>query len=183
MQNLFVFNQGATQPTFLKALPAVVAASVCDTLLILVAVNGVSLFLIKFAAFKMALIGVGVVFLLYMGWLTWNHVSEHNGPEAKKSFSLKQQVVFATTVSLFNPHAILDTVGVIGTSSANYAGMEKILFTIACILVSWLWFFSLAATARLISKENKFTEGLTWLNKLSAVFIWGSACYLVYNAI
>lgn len=183
VQNLFVFNQGATQPSLLKALPAVVAAAICDTLLILVAVNGVSLFLIKFAAFKMALIGVGVVFLLYMGWLTWNHVSEHHEPEVRKSFSLKQQVVFATTVSLLNPHAILDTVGVIGTSSANYAGMEKFLFTIACILVSWLWFFSLAAAARLISKKDEFTGGLTWLNKLSAVFIWGSACYLVYNAI
>ncbi|TWH47728.1 LysE/ArgO family amino acid transporter [Sporomusa sp. KB1] len=183
VQNLFIFNQGATQPSFLRALPAVIAASVCDTLLILLAVNGVSLFLVKFEVLKEVLVGMGVIFLLYMGWLTWNNIIAHNDVEATKSFSIKQQIVFAATVSLFNPHAILDTIGVIGTSSANYEGMEKLLFTIACILVSWLWFFSLAATARFVSGRAQFTNGIRWINKLSAVFIWGSACYMVYSAI
>ncbi|WP_371380130.1 LysE/ArgO family amino acid transporter [Sporomusa aerivorans] len=182
VQNLFVFNQGVTQPSLLRALPAVIAASVCDTLLILLAVNGVSLFLLKFAVLKVVLIGLGVVFLLYMGWLTWNSTMEYREAEAT-SLSVKQQIVFAATVSLLNPHAIMDTIGVIGTSSASYEGTEKFFFTMACILVSWFWFFFLAATARLVSGEAQLTAGIRWINKLSAVFIWGSAGYMVYSAI
>jgi hypothetical protein len=54
VQNLFVFNQGAAQPNFWRALPVVAAASLCDTVLILLAVQGVSLLLLKFALFKKA---------------------------------------------------------------------------------------------------------------------------------
>jgi L-lysine exporter family protein LysE/ArgO len=41
-QNVFVFQQGAAQPRFLRALPAALTAAVCDTALILLAVLGVS---------------------------------------------------------------------------------------------------------------------------------------------
>ncbi len=40
VQNLFVFNQGVTQPALWRALPAVITAAICDTLLILLAVQG-----------------------------------------------------------------------------------------------------------------------------------------------
>ncbi|TMZ55245.1 amino acid transporter, partial [Klebsiella pneumoniae] len=41
-QNVFVFNQGASQPKFRGAVPVILTASLCDTLLILLAVVGVS---------------------------------------------------------------------------------------------------------------------------------------------
>jgi L-lysine exporter family protein LysE/ArgO len=41
-QNVFVFQQGATQHRFFQALPAVITAAVCDTALIILAVLGVS---------------------------------------------------------------------------------------------------------------------------------------------
>ena len=31
VQNVFVFNQGAVQSRFVKALPAIITASLCDT--------------------------------------------------------------------------------------------------------------------------------------------------------
>ena len=40
VQNVFVFNQGANHPKFIYALPAIITASICDTVLILIAVNG-----------------------------------------------------------------------------------------------------------------------------------------------
>ena len=43
VQNVFVFNQGALQPTFMRALPVVITAGICDTILIVAAVSGVSL--------------------------------------------------------------------------------------------------------------------------------------------
>ena len=52
VQNVFVFNQGANQRTIKQALPAVVTASVCDTILILVAVLGVSATAAAFSFFQ-----------------------------------------------------------------------------------------------------------------------------------
>lgn len=42
VQNVFVFNQGTTQSTFNKTLPVIITAAICDTLLISLAVLGVS---------------------------------------------------------------------------------------------------------------------------------------------
>jgi len=42
IQNLFIFTQGAEQESLAKAFPAAIAAAVCDTLMILVAVWGVA---------------------------------------------------------------------------------------------------------------------------------------------
>jgi len=180
VQNLFVFNQGVTQPQFWRALPVVIAASVCDMFLILLSVQGVSLLLLQFSFLKIALVGTGTMFLGYMGWLTWNtRVMQDSQPAA--NLSIRQQVVFAVTVSLLNPHAILDTIGVIGTSSVNYEGTDKLIFTMACILVSWVWFLFLAALGRLLGRQAWFTQGLTAINKVSAVFMWGSAFYMVYS--
>ncbi|MCE5287552.1 MAG: LysE family transporter [Pelosinus sp.] len=178
VQNLFVFNQGAAQPNFWRALPVVAAASVCDTILILLAVQGVSLLLLKFALFKNVLIGAGALFLLYMGWLTWQGSGAARQTQTEQGLSGKQQILFAVSVSLLNPHAVLDTIGVIGTSSLSYEGQEKMLFTMACILVSWLWFFCLALLGRVAGSKAWFSSG-GLLGKTSALFIWGSAVYMV----
>lgn len=178
VQNLFVFNQGATQLSVIRTLPVVITASICDTLLILLAVLGVSLVIFTFQWLKVGLLYIGFIFLLYMGWLIWNSSGSNLGQEQEK-FSPQKQIVFAASVSLLNPHAIMDTIGVIGMSSLNYLGSEKWLFTGACILVSWCWFFGLALTGRLLGNLNQGEKFLTYLNKFSALIIWGAALYLL----
>lgn len=181
VQNLFVFNQGASQPYFWNVLPVVIAAAVCDTLLIVLSVQGVSLLLLTFGFFKLLLVSLGAVFLGYMGWLTWRNTAVQNSDKTTESLSVRQQVVFAVSVSLLNPHAILDTIGVIGTSSVNYAGNDKLLFTSACILVSWIWFFFLAVLGRHLGSQQWFAQGSVVINKVSALFMWGSAAYMIYT--
>jgi len=183
VQNLFVFTQGVTQPTFWRVLPVVITASVCDTLLIVLAVQGVSLFVASFAWIKAAFLIIGVCFLVYMGWLTWNNTLVDTSGDEKKSFTIKQQIIFAVTVSLFNPHAVFDTIGVIGTSSIHYEDKAKLLFTVACILVSWCWFFLLAAIGRSVGGKTGFTQTFCYINKVSAIFMWLSALYMIYNNI
>lgn len=180
VQNLFVFTQGATQLTFLRALPVVITASLCDTLLIVLAVQGVSLFIASFAWIKILLLMIGVGFLAYMGWLTWNSAMAGNDVGTGKELGVKQQIVFAVTVSLLNPHAVLDTIGVIGTSAIHYAGNEKIVFTMACILVSWCWFFLLAVIGWTVGKRKSFIQLFGYINKVSAIFMWLSAVYMMY---
>jgi L-lysine exporter family protein LysE/ArgO len=62
VQNVFIFNQGANQPTFLRAIPAVITASICDTLLILLAVLGVSIIVFTFIWIKTVLFGLGFLY-------------------------------------------------------------------------------------------------------------------------
>ncbi|NGQ95201.1 amino acid transporter [Brevibacillus sp. SYP-B805] len=179
-QNVFVFNQGAAQPSLVRAMPVVITAALCDTLLILLAVMGVSLVVLTFTWIKTILFAAGFCFLAYMGWLTWNSRPGING-ETHGSFSAKKQVVFAASVSLFNPHAILDTIGVIGTSSLGYGGSEKWGFTIACILVSWVWFFTLSLAGRTAGRLDTSGRLIRSLNRISAVIIWLVAVYMAAN--
>jgi L-lysine exporter family protein LysE/ArgO len=178
VQNVFIFNQGATQPTFLRAMPVVITAALCDTLLILLAVLGVSILVLTFVWFKTILFGLGFLFLLYMGWMIWKSDTVTPNGVQKKSLPIKKQILFAASVSLLNPHAILDTIGVIGTSSLSYSGTEKWIFTLACIFISWLWFIGLAITGRLVGNLKQAQRWMNLLNKFSAFIIWGAALYI-----
>lgn len=179
VQNVFVFNQGALQPRFIKALPVVITAALCDTLLILVAVLGVSFIILGSFWIRVILIVGGCFFLIYMGWVSWNSKPSPNNEEVAKKFSFKKQVLFAASVSLLNPHAIMDTIGVIGTSSLKYQGEEKVIFAVTCILVSWLWFLGLALIGRISGKLDQSGRFMLVLNKLSAIIMWGASIYLV----
>ena len=47
--------------------------------------------------------------------------------------SAKKQIGFAISVSLLNPHAIMDTVGVIGTSASVYS-VQKNSYSVFLLL-------------------------------------------------
>ena len=112
---------------------------------------------------------VGLIFLLYMAWLLWREK-----PDKLQNFepmSARKQVGFALSVSLLNPHAIIDTIGVIGTSASVYNGLDKVLFTIATVSVSWLWFIFLAVAGRILGSVDKTGRYIVILNKVSSVII------------
>ncbi|MFC3882124.1 LysE/ArgO family amino acid transporter [Bacillus songklensis] len=183
VQNVFVFNQGALQKHYYKALPVVITASLCDTALILLAITGVSVIVLQFAWLKTMLLIFGIAFLLYMGWVSWKSIPSPVKHDDFSPLSAKKQVMFAMSVSLLNPHAILDTVGVIGTSSLQYSGVEKVIFTIACITVSWCWFASLAFAGKMTSRLDQSGKTLYILNKVSALFMWGMAVYMAFSLV
>ncbi|HCF54783.1 MAG TPA: amino acid transporter [Bacillus sp. (in: Bacteria)] len=181
VQNVFVFSQGATQPKLIRALPAAVTAALCDTFLILLAVFGLSTIVLQFEWLRLGLMIAGILFLLYMGYVIWRSNPTTN--EANKALPIRQQIIFALSVSLLNPHAILDTVGVIGTSALKYVGMEQVVFTIACITVSWMWFFGLTLAGRVMRNLDSTGGLMNIFNKCSALFIWGTAIYLLIGLI
>ncbi|MFP3665938.1 LysE/ArgO family amino acid transporter [Priestia aryabhattai] len=176
VQNVFVFNQGANQRTFKQALPVVVTASVCDTILIVVAVLGVSAVAASFSFFQTLIFGIGLLFLAYMGFVTWK--SEPSKTSVKEGMTVKAQILFAASVSLLNPHALMDIMGVIGTNSILYSGKEKWVFTLVTISVSWIWFLSLAFAGKAVGKMDSNGKIMIWVNKASACMIWGVALYM-----
>ncbi|MGD6856033.1 LysE/ArgO family amino acid transporter [Bacillus infantis] len=179
VQNVFIFNQGALHKRFTGALPAVVTAGICDTILISLAVAGVSIIVFSFDWLRMLLFAAGAVFLAYMGWQMWKSRPEPAAGEGQGSFTAKRQIAFAASVSLLNPHAIMDTIGVIGTSSLAYEGYEKVLFSAGCIGVSWIWFLGLAFAGRKLGQIDKNGKVLGLMNKISALIIWAMAIYMV----
>jgi L-lysine exporter family protein LysE/ArgO len=183
VQNIFIFNQGATHIKFSYVLPAIITASICDSLLIYLAVAGVSVVVFTFEWVKTVLFTVGFFFLAYMGWSMWKTAAMVGSKQEQLLFSPRRQIAFAASVSLLNPHAILDTIGVIGTSSLAYTGEEKILFTAACISVSWIWFCLLAIAGRKIGQITGRGKLIKRINQVSAVIIWAMALYLGLNLI
>ncbi|MFJ7953173.1 LysE/ArgO family amino acid transporter [Lysinibacillus sp. NPDC096418] len=177
VQNVFVFSQGATQQRLVRAFPASITAALCDTLLILLAVFGLSVLVLQFEWLRLALMTAGILFLLYMGFAIWQ--SQPTTTEKNKALPIKKQILFALSVSLLNPHAILDTIGVIGTSALKYSGVTLIYFTTACILISWLWFFGLTLAGASLKKIDSSGKLMNVFNKCSAVFIWATAIYLL----
>lgn len=128
VQNVFVFNQGASQPNIWRSNPS-------------------------------------------------------NDVKQEKSMPLKKQILFAASVSLLNPHAILDTIGVIGTNSIQYIGNEKWAFTLATIIVSWIWFISLAVAGKFLKRLDSTGKTIVLLNKFSGLIIWGVALYMLKQVI
>lgn len=177
MQNVFIFNQGITQKKWKYALPSVLTAFVCDALLIITAVLGVSVVVLSVPSIKNVIYYSGLAFLLYMGWVTWRS-SNFISNEDFQPLSALKQVYFAASVSLLNPHAILDSVAVIGANSLNFNGHDKWLFTFACLLVSLCWFVALSFLGRTVSRLGSRTVTMKWLNKCSALTIWGVAFYI-----
>ncbi|KXH80862.1 LysE/ArgO family amino acid transporter [Sporosarcina sp. HYO08] len=176
-QNVFVFNQGALQPRFSRALPVVITAGICDTLLIVAAVSGVSLLVLTFGWLENIIFSIGIVFLLYIGWSLWRSNAASVQLDGER-FTPKKQILFAASVSLLNPHAILDTIGVIGSNALNYAGDMRVAFTVTTIIVSWLWFLGLALAGKLFGKLDSSGKLMALLNKISALVVWGVAIYM-----
>ena len=188
-QNTFVLTQGVIQPKWIRGLPVVLTAAACDTLLIVAALSGASLVLLHVSWVKIALTLVGVAFLAYMGWATWRSNAKANDAnvrdvdaQAAAEWPARRQVMFSASVSLFNPHAILDTIGVIGTSALQFhEANAQLAYTAATVSVSWLWFLGLLTVGHFLGVIDPNGVGRRLLNRVSALIMWGVGAQLLLN--
>lgn len=161
-QNLFVLEQGLRR-RLRGALPAVAAAGACDTLLILLGAGGASALIAHSPRLEQVLIGIGVAFLVVLGLR-----SLRARPEPEFRAPARGVVAGTVAVSLLNPHAVLDTVGVIGGAIA--AQDERLPFAAGAVSASWLWFLLLAAAGGLL--HARLTPGgRVWIARASGVLM------------
>nr|WP_275432201.1 LysE family transporter [Staphylococcus sp. ACRSN] len=168
-QNIFIFNQGVNYKGLKSVVPVIITAGLCDTVLILLAILGVSIIFYSIPVLQVIIYCVGLVFLIYMAWALWHENSTKMNQQER--MSIKKQISFAISVSILNPHAVMDTVGVIGTNATLYHDERKIAFTIATIIVSWLWFISLAILGKYFHRFDKTGIYIKALNKISSIII------------
>lgn len=173
-QNTFVLTQGATQPRWRSVLPIVITAALSDTTLIMFAIAGVSLVVLAIPALRLMLSIAGVLFLVYMGYKTWMTPSTATDAEASSpEWTLGRKVQRSLSVSLLNPHAIMDTVVVIGGGAAIYGTMaDRWSYAVGVTLVSWVWFFGLSIAGRAIYRTARSATARRTLDRASAILMW-----------
>lgn len=143
-QNVFIVNQGL-RVGIPRALIAVVVAGICDSLLILVGWKSMATVLERSPVSQGLLLAAGVGFLSYVGMRALTASGSGIGDDVVGAPATIARKTAA--LSLLNPQAILETVGVIGAAIAAQEVTERTAFAGGILTASWLWFLVLAVGA------------------------------------
>ncbi len=170
VQSFVVLNQGLVVG-YPGVFFGIVTASCCDTLLIVLGAAGVSVIL-HAPGTREAVILVGVVFLVVMGVLALRTSSDDQ--EVKSLMRPSAMVAQTVGVSLLNPHAILETVGVLGAAIAAQAAENRLEFAAGVISASWVWFLMIGLGASALQRWLTSPVRL-WLQRGSGVLMLGLA--------
>lgn len=144
-QNIFLIRQGT------KRNHAVLSALICffcDIILVCASITGLQEVLTHHPSLQLWMSWFGALFLLYYGLCT---LKKGLGKSSEKSSASKEannklQIIFlALGFSLLNPHAIIDSLVIIGGGSMQFPE-HQILFLMGVITSSLLWFVSLTCT-------------------------------------
>ena len=178
-QNVFVLSQGVAlgMP---RALVSVVAAACCDTSLILLGAGGASVLLDRLPWLRPAMLALGVVFLVHIGIRSMR--TKVSSDELRATILTRPSQVIARTaaVSLLNPHAILDTVGVLGTAITAQPENTRLVFGLGVVTASWVWFLVHARGAGLLRKALTPARRVV-VDRISGVIMLGFAGLLAYE--
>jgi L-lysine exporter family protein LysE/ArgO len=177
-QNVFVVGQGLSVG-FRRAVWAVIAAGCCDTTLIIAGAAGVSGLLTASPAARTALLLAGAIFLSYLGTQALRRTDARLNDQAGPQHTPRQIFSRSVSVSLLNPHAILDTIGVIGTAVVAQPPGSRAWFAVGVISSSWLWFLFLAGAA---TRLRRYLRGpaVLWFDRFSGtVMLVFAAAFLI----
>jgi L-lysine exporter family protein LysE/ArgO len=150
-QNAYVLRQGLRR----EHVGAVVLfCATSDAVLIGAGVAGMAQALQGRPTLATALAGCGAVFLGAYGvkalWRSRRPAALRTTAQGV-SMSRAAVVAQAAGFTLLNPHVYLDTVLLVGSAGAQYAGLLKLWFVAGAATASVLWFTSLGFGARLLA--------------------------------
>ena len=181
-QNTFILTAASTQKKFISSLPILLTAILCDLFLILTAVFGMNL-ISQFPILKPFLLVSGILFLFYISINNWKASNQIISPLIPVKIHIAKQILYTLSVSLLNPHALLDAFIVIGSVSSEYLGIEKSAFTVGCVVIDILWFFSLAAIGCYIGTLKTSLHINKIINRISSIIMAIIATAMTVNLI
>ena len=151
-QNTFVLRQGLLgQHVFYVAL----FCALSDALLICIGVAGISFFFKNFISQNSnILFGLSAIWLAGYGIIRLISAFKSNKTIEIEASTLKgifPTISVAAVLTFLNPHVYLDTMILIGSISQQFSGYYKITFALGACLASFVFFFSLAYAARLLT--------------------------------
>jgi L-lysine exporter family protein LysE/ArgO len=181
-QNAFVIRQGITgKHVFFVAL----FCAVSDSILISIGVTGASVLLnqffndysnIFFGLTSVWLFGYGLMRLnsSFKGntFLEVNHMSSN---DFKTTFTILIVITFG------NPHVYLDTTILIGAISQQFSDMNKIAFAGGAITASFVFFFSLAYSAKFFAPMMQSRRSWRILDFIIALIMFTISIKLAFE--
>jgi L-lysine exporter family protein LysE/ArgO len=174
VQSFVVINQGL-RFGYPRVLTGIVTASLCDTLLIVLGAAGASALLADADARTPVLL-VGIAFLATFGVLAFRAPPEDEAVKsAASSFAMIAQTV---GVSLFNPHAVLETVGILGGAIVAQSAENRVEFAAGVISASWVWFLVVGLGASALQRRLTAPARL-WMQRSSGAIMLALAAALV----
>ena len=150
-QNAYVLRQGLRRE---HVSAVVLFCAVSDAVLISAGVAGMAQALQGRPMLATALAGFGALFLAGYGLRAlWRSRAAGALRTVTQGGSLSRTAVLAQAAgfTLLNPHVYLDTVLLVGSTGAQYAGSLKGWFVAGSALASALWFSALGYGARLLA--------------------------------
>jgi L-lysine exporter family protein LysE/ArgO len=180
-QNAFVLRQGLLK-THVFWLCLFCAAS--DALLIAAGVAGFGAITAQFPNLPNIMAFVGAAFLIVYGamrfWSAW--LGNYELTLKGQSAGLLATLATAAAFTWLNPHVYLDTLGLIGAISTQYAGThEKMIFAIGAVISSFVFFFSLGYGARLLAPIMSSAKAWRIMDVGIGVVMWLLAYMLLFG--
>lgn len=182
-QNVFVLTQGLVGG-LRRGLLAAAVTGICDTVLILAGGAGVAALLSTLPILQAGLLWVGTVFLLYCGirsLLPDKQPSAATLSDRHTGASGLTLVTAGIGVSWGNPHAILDTVVILGSAIAAQSADHRTPFAAGAVTASWL-FFAILATGGALLGARVGEKGRLYSSRISGVVMLLFAVMLGYKA-
>lgn len=178
-QNLFIIRQGIRRE---YSYYVAVICLLCDSLLIFLSISSVSLLITQYPLVKQSLLWFAVLFLtgygsfsIYRGIRPGAESTFENTSSSSLSTSYWKITLTALCFSLLNPHAILDTVVLMGGIANNFSSTtEQYHFALGAVIASCIWFFGLTLLSVKMSKLIKTKpvfRGLEIVSGLLMLFI------------
>lgn len=158
-QNIFLIRQASLRQH------AILSAMVCffsDLILISASVVGLKDLLESKTYLRTSMIWFGVAFLLYYGSCALKSALSSALPPSEKeqNRTTRRQIIFlALGFSLLNPHAVIDSLVLIGGGSGQFPGQEHI-FLLGVLSSSLVWFSALTFSAYYFS--NVISRASVW---------------------
>ena len=180
-QNSFVLRQGLMgRHVFTVAL----FCSLSDALLISIGVAGISIFLNNFINLVSDwLFGISAIWLAGYGLLRLRDAVIGKSVLIAENSSvngLASTLSFLSVLTFANPHVYLDTVVLIGSVSQQFSGNTKLAYVVGASIASFVFFFSLAYGAKLLSPIMKRPSAWRILDGLIALIMFIIAVKLAY---
>ncbi|CDZ76081.1 Arginine exporter protein ArgO [Legionella massiliensis] len=149
-QNVFLIRQGALKK---HAVLSALVCFVCDIILVGASVAGLHQILSLHPTLQIWITVLGVAFLLYYGSCALKKsLSKQTQATIREqeNTSRLQIVMLALGFSLLNPHAIIDSLVIIGSGSSQFPENPQ-AFLFGVLSASFLWFTSLTFTTHYFS--------------------------------
>ncbi|MDQ3403929.1 MAG: LysE family transporter [Actinomycetota bacterium] len=164
-QNIFLINQGFAvgMP---RALVAVTAAGVCDTILISLGGAGTAAAMNSVPWLKKFLLLGGALFLTYLAAQSFRTEVVKLENQGNGGIRWTKVIAQCASVSVLNPHAVLDVVGVLGVAIASQSPEHRSVFAAGTVSASWVWFLVLALSASLLRRwlTPRLRQKIAWVS-------------------